>query len=542
MRSLGLLANPGTWSNPGGVLVGRTVANTQWLKALVQHGSMEELAIFVGEAMDLPALEALTSGWGVPLERLAVYTTWQLPELLARGGVDALHHASHVDRLYDLVALRDRYAVKATPVTGQLHSLSYPRLHEEHARWLLVPPSPTDALFCSSTAGRRTMERTFELVDAAARARGFTGTTPRWNLPVVPLGVDLESVRGGDRAATRKRLGVPDGALLLLGLARFTEFDKVDLLPLLRVLERLVHAPTPGAPPVHLLLAGARQGTQTPELLRVLAQHLGVEARVHFEIDFADDQKRHLLAAADLFVSPVDNVQETFGQSVIEALGAGLPCVVSDFDGYKNTVDETVGVRVPTRLGVDWSELSELAPLLYERPLHLVLGQSIEVDVLSLEGALRLLSVDRARREAMASAARTRAERYAWKAVVGQLEATWRELAATPWAAPHRSHPLRLDYEQLFGHFVTARIEGARRLIAHPRVDEPIIYPELKSLLLADDVRALRAYAVSERTFDELVAFARTRLADRPAWVATFIASWAVKHAIVMDSPVPARA
>ncbi len=536
MRSLGLLANPGTWSNPGGVLVGRTVANSQWLRALVQHGSMAEVAIFIGEAMDVPALETLTAGWGVPLERLAVYTTWQLPELLARGGVDVMHHASHVDRLYDLVALRDRYAVKPTPVTGQLHSLSYPRLHQEHARWVLVPPSNTDALFCSSTAGRGTMERTFDLVDAAARARGLTGATPRWNLPVVPLGVDLESVRGGDRVATRRKLGVPEKALLLLSLARFTEFDKVDLVPLLRVLERLVHAPTPHAPEIHLLLAGARQGTQTPELLRVLAQHLGIEGRVHVEVDFSDAQKRHLLAAADVFVSPVDNVQETFGQSVIEALGAGLPCVVSDFDGYKDTVDETVGVRVPTRLGVDWSDLSELAPLLYERPLHLVLGQSVEVDALSLEAALRLLSVDEPRRHAMAKAARARSERYAWKVVVGQLEETWRDLSARPWSAPHRAHPLRLDYEQLFGHFVTGRIDPARRLVAHPRADEPIIYPELKNLVLADDVKALRDYAATVRTFDELVGFARTRLVDRPAWVATFIVTWAVKQSVLMDS------
>ncbi len=537
MRSLGLLANPGTWSTPGGVLVGRTVANTQWLKALVQHGSMEELAIFTGESMDLPALEALTSTWQVPLERLAVYTTWQLPVLLARGGLDGLHHASHVDRLYDLVALRDRYATKPTPVTGQIHSLSYPRLHQEHARWLLVPPSATDAIFCSSTAGRTALQRGFDQVEVAARAAGFLAALERWQLPVIPLGVELEAVQGGERLATRRRLAVPDGAVLLLGLARFTEFDKVDLVPLLRVLERLVHAPTPGAPEVHLLLAGARQGTQTPELLQLLATHLGIAERVHVEVDFPEAMKRDLFAASDVFVSPVDNLQETFGQSVIEAMAAGLPCVVSDFDGYRDTVDESVGLRVPTRLGVDWSDLSELAPLLYERPLHLVLGQSVEVDVLALEAALRLLSVDAPRRRAMGVAARRRAEqRYGWKTVVAQLEAAWRGLAATPWSPKQRPHPLRLDYEAQFAHFVTERIDGARRLKTHPRAGgEPIIYPELKSLLLADDVRAVRDWAVEGKTFDEVVAFVTARLADRPAWVAGFIATWLVKQGVLLD-------
>jgi glycosyltransferase involved in cell wall biosynthesis len=536
MRSLGLLANPGTWTTPGGVLVGRTVANTQWLKALVQHGTMDEIAIFTGEAMDLPALEAMTAAWQVPLERLAVYTTWQLPELLARGGIDGLHHASHVDRLYDLLALRDRYATKPTPVTGQIHSLSYPRLHQEHVRWLLVPPSATDAIFCSSTAGRTALERGFDHVENAARAAGFSGALPRWQAPVIPLGVELEAVQQGDRLGTRRRLGLPDGAVVLLCLARFTEFDKVDLVPLLRVLERLVHAPTPGAPEVHLLLAGARQGTQTPELLTLLASHLGLSARVHVEVDFPEAMKRDLFAASDVFVSPVDNVQETFGQSVIEAMAAGLPCVVSDFDGYKDTVDESVGVRVPTRLGVDWGPLSELAPLLYERPLHLVLGQSVEVDLLSIEAALRLLTVDGARRRAMGVAARRRAEqRYGWKSVVAQLEAAWRAFSTAPWSPTHRSHPLKLDYEAQFAHFVTGPIDAARRLKTHPRASEPIIYPELKSLLLADDVKAVREWAMTPKRFDEVVAFLTTRLLDRPAWVATFIATWLVKHGVLLD-------
>ena len=44
-----------------------------------------------------------------------------------------------VERLIDLIAIRDRYANKPVPVTGQIHSLSYPRLHQELARLLLVP-------------------------------------------------------------------------------------------------------------------------------------------------------------------------------------------------------------------------------------------------------------------------------------------------------------------------------------------------------------------------------------------------------------------
>ena len=53
--------------------------------------------------------------------------------------------------------------------------------------------------------------------------------------------------------------------------------------------------------------------------------------------------------AADLFLSLVDNPQETFGLAPVEAMAAGLPVVVSDWDGYRATVSDGVeGFRVPT--------------------------------------------------------------------------------------------------------------------------------------------------------------------------------------------------
>lgn len=537
MRTLGTLASPGTWSTAG-PLVGRTVANAQLLRSLVQYGTMDEVAIFIGEGMDLEALEALTEGWKVPSDRIAVYTLWQLPELLKRGAIDVIHHASHVERLYDLVALRDRYAVRATPITGQTHSLSYPRHYQELARWVFLPPAATDAVFCSSRAGQTTMAKAFDALEALARQRGLSGDLQRWNLPVVPLGVEVARLEDGDRLAGRKRYGLPRDALVLVGLARFTEYDKADLFPLLRVVERLVHAPVPGAPEVFLLLGGARQGTRTPEMIQLWARHLGIDGRVRLAVDFPEAEKKDLLAAGDIFVSPVDNVQETFGQSVIEAQAAGLPCVVSDFDGYKDTVDAEVGIRVRTRLNVPWEDLSELAPLLYERPLHLALGQSVEVDLEAFEAALRELIADPVRRCNLGRAAAARARsRYDWKKIVIELETHWRALKAVPWTPPRRSHPLKLDYQALFGHFGTEGASPSRRLKVHPERPTHVIYPELASLVTQQDVAAVRAWAATPRLWSELVEFLTARMSDRPAWMASFVASWLVKQGLLVDAP-----
>jgi glycosyltransferase involved in cell wall biosynthesis len=543
MRRLATLAVPGTYADGLSMRVGRTVANSNFLRALALHGSFEELQLVIGEGGDVPALEALTGGWNVPDGRLAVYHLYQLPGLLSRGEVDVLHHPSHAERLFDLLALRERYAVRGVPVTGQTHSLSYPRAHQDFARGLFVRPRAGDAIFCSSNAGAFAMKQAWAMLGEAAEGAGLKGELPGFELPVVPLGVDAQALSGGKRDAARAALALPADAVVLLCLARFTEYDKVDLFPLLQVLQSLVQQP-PAGRKVYLVLAGARQGTKTPEMLQLWARALKVEDRLRLKVDFADDEKRDLLAAADLFVSPVDNLQETFGQSVVEALAAGLPCVVSDFDGYQDTIDETVGRRVPTRFGVDLSGLSELGALLYERPLHLLLGQSVEVDLRALEAALRELVPDRERRANMARAAVQRVKnQYDWRAVIPQYEAHWRRLLARAAAPGHTKNPLRLDFDRVFGHFATGKVERARRLVASQasktlcsRENPYVLYPELKYLFVHDDAFAVLELAAEPATFGELVDALVPTLGDRDPWVAGLVVTWLLKHGLLVDA------
>ena len=174
-------------------------------------------------------------------------------------------------------------------------------------------------------------------------------------------------------------------------------------------------------------------------MLALWAKLFGVADAVTFSVDFADGDKRHLLAAADLFVSPCDNLQETFGISVVEAMAAGLPAIVSDFDGYKDTVTPEVGVRVTTRWNPDQSFLSEIGPLLYERPLHLLLGQSVEVDLGELEEAIVALAADDRRRAEMSRRARGARARHL--RLAGGHRRLRGGLAAAGGAAPPRGGP-----------------------------------------------------------------------------------------------------
>ena len=148
------------------------------------------------------------------------------------------------------------------------------------------------------------------------------------------------------------------------------------------------------------------------------------------------EDRRAAWALADLFVSPVDNIQETFGLSPVEAMAAGLPCVVSDWDGYRDTVRDGIdGFRVPTMAppeGVCAEFAARYAARIddYDRYIGAV-SQTVAVHVPALAAAIAALAADPARREAMgqAAAAHARAQ-FDWRVVIGRYQALWDDLAA----------------------------------------------------------------------------------------------------------------
>jgi hypothetical protein len=228
-------------------------------------------------------------------------------------------------------------------------------------------------------------------------------------------------------------------------------------------------------------------------------------------------------------------------------MAAGLPVVASDYDGYRDAVTADVGVRVPTRWLADPGFLRDLSPVLYERPLHLLLGQGLEVDLAALEGALVGLHEDRARREAMGRAAAARALAvYDWRAVVPRYEAVWRELGARPLApaAPDAAaapHPLGLDYGRVFAGYPTAGWEPQRK-VRPTEAGRAVLggdgrwvylYPELRQILSEREVVEAVRLAGDGAPLGALEAGLRAAFPAAPPWRARVAVAWAVKHGLL---------
>ncbi|MBU2135390.1 MAG: glycosyltransferase family 4 protein [Alphaproteobacteria bacterium] len=183
-------------------------------------------------------------------------------------------------------------------------------------------------------------------------------------------------------------------------------------------------------------------------------------------------------SAADLFISLSDNIQETFGLTPAEAMAAGLPCVVTDWDGYRDTVRHGVdGFRIPTfsprpGLGEDLAFNHDNGWLSYDNYVGAA-AQMTAVDLPAAANALSALIDNPDLRRTMGSAGRQRiTDELDWSQVIPRYQAFWGELAArrakaapeAPDQARRLVNPRRTDPFTLFAAYPTRPLRASDRL------------------------------------------------------------------------------
>jgi hypothetical protein len=183
--------------------------------------------------------------------------------------------------------------------------------------------------------------------------------------------------------------------------------------------------------------------------------------------------RKRAWACADIFISLSDNIQETFGLTPVEAMAAGLPVIVSDWDGYKDTVRDGVdGFRIPSLtppapLGADLAQRYDSGTDTYDVYCGYA-SQLTAFDPLALEQACERLIGDAGLRQQMGAAGRVRArESYDWSIIYRRYQALWGELAERRRADPDlygrksiTTRPDRPDPFAAFAGYPTRRLSG----------------------------------------------------------------------------------
>jgi glycosyltransferase involved in cell wall biosynthesis len=351
------------------------------------------------------------------------------------------------------------------PITACIHTLSGITAPYLSLGMLFANLDTHDAVLCSTHAGKRVVER---LVDLAMDAlKDDIRKSLKVRLPVIPLGTDCR-VQLPDRAAARRRLGIPDDAVVMLYVGRLSVSSKCDLGPLLIAFARHLHDPSGR---MRLLIAGDDTEYRSAGAIRDWCGALGCSESISVFTDITDPQRRELLAAADIFVSLSDNIQETFGLTIVEAMAAGLPVVASDWDGYRELIGHGVtGFLAPTFWPVLSDRFDLSAPPVIAEQLNSVLAATTAVDFDAVMHYVRTLANNPERRAAMGEAgAREARQRYDWPVVIKQYEELWAELAEkaksrTLQANLRRTGPLAYRCQDVFCDYPTDIMDDGETL------------------------------------------------------------------------------
>lgn len=339
---------------------------------------------------------------------------------------------------------RELHGPRSWSLCGVNHTLSSARAMDGLTALLAAAVQPWDAIICTSTASRAVIETLFARQEEHLSRRLGATRFVRPQLPVIPLGVDCEAQtrRAEHRGEARSSLGIEPGDFVVLFLGRLSFHAKANPTPMYLALERLTRRHR-----VVLIECGWTANEHIAQAYADARAKLCPSVRSIVLDGRVNEVRDTAWAAADVFCSLSDNIQETFGLTPIEAMAVGLPVVVTDWDGYKDTVRNGLdGFAVPTiaappGAGQHLATRHALEVDTYDS----YIGQAstaIAVDVDATAAAFERLAADPDLRRRMGAngAARAR-ERFDWRVIVRAYEELWRELAALRTAGQEAPSP-----------------------------------------------------------------------------------------------------
>jgi glycosyltransferase involved in cell wall biosynthesis len=469
--------HPEAYTTSSPKLMGRNAAGESFLRGYLSHTRASEFWVQV-KALDHAQHFASAVAQAGRTEPLKVVDRANLAALSGAGvvyypGPGIGEHAFH------------RAAVGGTgawSLCGITHTTASAGAMDAIVDLLTAPAQPWDAVICTSTAVKNNVERLLQAQVDYLQARLGVSRLVLPQLPVIPLGIHTDDFifADQDQATARASLGVDADTLVVLFMGRLSFHAKAHPLAMYQALEAAAQA---SGKALVLIECGWHANDFIAKAYADATSLACPSVRV-VTLDGRKAEDRHTAwAAADVFCSLADNIQETFGITPIEAMAAGLPVVVSDWDGYKDTVRDGVdGFRIPTTL----PQAGLGADLAYRHALEIdtydmYCGHTcslVSVDVTAASEAFTRLFTSAELRQQMGAAGRKRAvEVYDWRHIIPQYEALWAQLSeirlaqgqnlpalAYPW-------PARMDPFHAFAGYPTHTLTPETLLV---RVDEDV--------------------------------------------------------------------
>ncbi|AWB48765.1 hypothetical protein HYN69_09800 [Gemmobacter aquarius] len=506
--------NAAIWFAPDGFdpakgVNGRRMAGESFIRGFFRHAVVNEVVGLTHGLGDGAAFEKLAAECGVR----APVRTVRLEDARSIAPVGTVYFSG--PNYAPEAWRRELWGATRYSICGVTHTISTKAVMEGFWHLRAAPQMEWDAVICTSRAVKSAVLTQLDLIDAHL-ARRFGGRVPpRPQLPVLPLGIDCADFASDPAAgaALRDRLGIAATDVVAVIVARMSPHEKFDPLPVFRALQ-LAQEGT--GQKLHLLLYGNFPDSYSERVFRSAAPKLMPDVGFHHLAHQDAALRRAALSAGQMFLFPIDNLQESFGLAPVEGMAAGLPVVASDWDGIRDTVDDASGFRIPTLAGrAEHSTLYGLRHAGGTDSYMQYLSQNSAltvIDIGAMARAVRDLMQNPDLRARMGAAGLARARgMFDWAAVIPQMQDLFAELSAIRRAANAATHPPVSPHHLpvapspmvIFDSFPTAHLprDDARRYAARP------------SAVTVEEAWRLRDYTKTGREFEPLTLIVRVQQA-----------------------------
>ncbi|WP_150267085.1 glycosyltransferase family 4 protein [Paenibacillus tepidiphilus] len=460
-------------------IYGRNVAAKELLVNFIKHSSADELCFsYVKDMYQHHMIQRLYKKVGRDKQvhaKLRMINRIEMLQQNVKIPSDVIHDC--VEDLVHTAFLRDKYSLKCPPISMTVHCASQPdSITTNLLPYLLSGLKPYDTIFCSSNSVKNVLSKQFEHLSGQFNELYGASLERQFRLDVVPLGIDADSFIRVDRDTAKMKLGISENSFVILYFGRVSAFFKGDLMPLIRVLKRLVDRNPQKN--IRLIISGTENYEfHDYKYLRRYIQKLNLQDNIIIYENYESQHRNILFSAADVFTSPTDSVQETFGLTPIEAMACGTPQIVSDWDGYKETVRHGItGFLVPTYWSTCDGDISEFPQAVMDEFYsdkfysHLLMGQSVAIDLKLYEHYFQLLlDNERLRQEMSDNSLRIFKQHYTMQKTISGYEQVWNELIQQKAAINGDSGKPYLDlfnnrYSEMFSEYPTRFLNATEPL------------------------------------------------------------------------------
>lgn len=408
---------------------GLQVAIADLVRAYLRHATAETFSFLVGTNEEWREIQSFATEAGIDPSRLVALDR-RFPEKNLRRFKTVFCPEPDTHRL---LWQRQLAGAGGFAYCGLAHAISGLEAGNILQDYCLAPSEASDAIVCPSVAVKNAIRKFWDGYEDYLNQRFKTAYRCPVQLPVIPLGIDVEKfsakTTAAKRAEQRRLLGLGETDIVLLWVGRLSAAIKAHPLAMFRAAEQ---AAARTDTRVHLVMVGYFVPVEAEEEFKKLAADICQNVSVTFVA--ANDPRfpDGLWAGGDVFLSLIDNMQESFGLTPIEAMAAGLPRVISDWDGYRDSVTDGVdGFLIRTTQPPAGNGFDLTADVLSGREVYggflAKTALTVAIDEDQAADRLAQLIARPDLRRALAEKAKTRLlATYDWKRVIPAYEALWK--------------------------------------------------------------------------------------------------------------------